>query len=1024
MPACSLETLGTFALRVDGRLAPAPSTQKARALLVYLVMHRGSDVARERLMELLWPDADPERGRESLRTALHSIRRSLRGADADADALLTTNKSVVRWTPETKLDIDRFAELADRSDPASLSEALAVYRGDFLEGDYENWTVIERERLSARYEGLLGRALKSANDPEIARRLIERNPYEEEPYVALIDAELAAGRRSVAQRLIAQCRGALAELGERPSAEFERRYADLERAVAKPADSFRLPFVGREHELAEIERHLDDASQGRGSLTIICGEPGIGKSTLLGRADEAAHRRGLRVISVQCLAGDPRPFGPWQGVFESLTSRELTEFVKIAGRDVASDVADAIVAALLKPTMLIIDDVQYARDAALEVTTNVMRLGGAAHAVVAASRPEGLALINAALGESRRAELAVGALTRDDVVAGLQRLAIAEDDPLLDALYGRTDGNPLYVISFLDELVKAGTLRRRGNRWEIDHKRPLELHLPKSLTRSIENRLRSRGEAAAGVACALALDADSDIDDVGDALGLDETSRLDALDDLLALGVVVEQSSGPQLRFAHDVIRDVAAQLLSAARRTRVHRAFADSLERSPARNAAIRRARHLEAAGDFIEAAGLYKDAAIEAMELRAVSDASARCDDGLRMLAKADRSEPVELVAAELHRVKAENLVRNGRYKDALAPVVESVRMARAAGDERALIKSLNLRSTINMELPEIDDMLRDADEVATIADRVGDHASAVNAAVKRSWAFVMLEDGEQAIALGRKALALADRIGSDRDRMVAADSLIRAASLWWHFKTAAAASTLAIQIGPRVGWNAEVANLSAAARLWLLVGRLEVAHGMLEQARSHPQSRLRSGDVLLSMPLHELRVDFVLATVLTELGRLDEALEVAERCAKHPLTASEPDIDNTLRMALLDILWRRNQPADRKRLPDLLRILTDVRTTTGVLFGGNSPEIVRAIVSVRLGVAQAPELMSKAIDHSESAAAHKPFDCVRGFAKLAAAAVEAGLPELHARSERLREMYASRHATAVAELESVLA
>jgi hypothetical protein len=159
-----------------------------------------------------------------------------------------------------------------------------------------------------------------------------------------------------------------------------------------------------------------------------------------------------------------------------------------------------------------------------------------------------------------------------------------------------------------------------------------------------------------------------------------------------------------------------------------------------------------------------------------------------------------------------------------------------------------------------------------------------------------------------------------------------------------------------------------------------------------------------------------------VLTELARFDEALEVAERCAKHPLTASEPDIANTLRMCLLDIHWRRNRPDDRKSLRDLLSALTDQRTTTGVLFGGNSPEISRAIVSVRLGVEQAPELLSNAIEHSEAAAARKPFDCVRGFAKLATAATEAERPELHARSECLRDAYARRHAIAVAELDRV--
>jgi hypothetical protein len=161
-----------------------------------------------------------------------------------------------------------------------------------------------------------------------------------------------------------------------------------------------------------------------------------------------------------------------------------------------------------------------------------------------------------------------------------------------------------------------------------------------------------------------------------------------------------------------------------------------------------------------------------------------------------------------------------------------------------------------------------------------------------------------------------------------------------------------------------------------------------------------------------------------VLTELARFDEALEVAERCAEHPLTASEPDIANTLRITRLDILWRRDLPADRKRLPELLQSLTDHRPTTGVLFGGNSPEIMRGIVSVRLGIADAPTLLAGAIEHSEVSAARKPFDCLRGFTKLVAAAAEAELPELHARSERLRETYALRHASAVAELDRVLA
>lgn len=1020
MVGCSLETLGAFALRIDGRTAPNPSTQKARALLVYLIMHRGKDVARERLMELLWPDAEPERARESLRTALHSIRRSIKQTGCDPDVLLAASKSIVRWTPQTTLDVDTFTELAQREDQATVFEALALYRGDFLEGDYENWTVIERERLASRYEALLARALKATDDPEIARRLVERNPYEEQPYIALIDAELAAGRRTVAQRLVMQCRAALAELGARPSEDFESRYADLARPTVSAPKTLVLPFVGRERELSALERSLDGAMAARGSLTVVSGEPGIGKSTLLAHLGDAAQRRGVRVLHVQCLAGDPRPFGPWQAVFEGATGLSLQTFVESAGRDVASDLAQTLVAALTRPGLIIVDDLQYARGAAHEVAMHVLRFGSREYGVVAAARPEGLPAVRSALGELHHIEMPLEPLTPHDLAQGLQALSVADDDPLISALHDRTDGNPFYIASFLDELVKSGALLQRGYRWEIDRDRALDLTPPRSLKRSIDARLRSRGETAANVACALALDADAEIDDVGDALDLDDTERLDALDDLLALGVVVERSSGARLSFVHDVVREVAAQLLNAARRARIHRALADRLARFPTRNAALRRARHLEAAGELIAAATSYRDAAVEAMELRAITDAAERCAAGLRALEKVDASPAIDAMRSGLYLVQTENFVRNGRYRDGVGPSIEAVRLARSSGDERALLRALQLRSGVYLEVPAVDELLRDAEELGVIAERLDDRQAAINAIVKRSWGLVMLEEGDRAIAEGERALALAQRVGSDRDQMVAADNLIRAASLWWHFRTAAAATAVTLTTGPRIGWNAEVANLSAAARLWLLVGRLELACSMLEQARADTRSRLRASDVLLSMPMHELRIDYILAVVLAELGRLDEAFVIAERSMRHPLVQSEPDIANTIRLNLVDVVWRRDGPADRTRLGQLYGEITDARVTSGIVYGGLTPEILRGVIAVRLGLPQAPALLAAAVDHSEAAAARKPFDCLRGFAKLVKAAAEAGLNPLHARCSQLLDEYGRRHAVAVAGLE----
>jgi DNA-binding SARP family transcriptional activator len=116
MGGCSLDTLGTYVLRIDGHAVGSPATQKARALLAYLVMHQGTEVARERLFELFWPEAEPERARNSLRTALYSIRRGLREAGADVEAILVANKSTVRWTLDTEFDVARLTALAESAD--------------------------------------------------------------------------------------------------------------------------------------------------------------------------------------------------------------------------------------------------------------------------------------------------------------------------------------------------------------------------------------------------------------------------------------------------------------------------------------------------------------------------------------------------------------------------------------------------------------------------------------------------------------------------------------------------------------------------------------------------------------------------------------------------------------------------------------------------------------------------------------------------------------------------------------------
>src|SRR5690349_10915367 len=79
------------------------------------------------------------------------------------------------------------------------------------------------------------------------------------------------------------------------------------------------PFVGRAQELVDLAAQLEEAGSGRGSLVLLTGEPGIGKTRLMAELGRQAGRRGVRVVGGRCWEeGGAPPFWPWIQVLRSL----------------------------------------------------------------------------------------------------------------------------------------------------------------------------------------------------------------------------------------------------------------------------------------------------------------------------------------------------------------------------------------------------------------------------------------------------------------------------------------------------------------------------------------------------------------------------------------------------------------------------------------------------------------------------------------------------------------------------------
>jgi DNA-binding SARP family transcriptional activator len=173
MEPLSVQLFGRFTLRREAAILPPIGAVKAQELFCYLALNRDRPQNRETLCGVLWEDGDAEQSRKYLRQALWQLQASLQPADVPDDRkLLQVDASWVALNSAVELQVDA-AELerafervrdlpGDRLDPATagiVRRAVALYRGDLLEGWYHDWCLFERERFQTIYLILLDKLM-------------------------------------------------------------------------------------------------------------------------------------------------------------------------------------------------------------------------------------------------------------------------------------------------------------------------------------------------------------------------------------------------------------------------------------------------------------------------------------------------------------------------------------------------------------------------------------------------------------------------------------------------------------------------------------------------------------------------------------------------------------------------------------------------------------------------------------------------------------------------------------------------
>jgi predicted ATPase/DNA-binding SARP family transcriptional activator len=307
--SCYIQLLGGLTVQHGGQTHTHFRARATALLLAYLAFHRRAHT-RESLIEVLWPDLEPEVGSSRFRPELSWLRRCLEPHENLRGTVLLSARQTVQLNPETTItDVAEFLErweAAARASDASerlsqLGQAVKRYTGELLPGFYEDWVLTERAHLADIYRRAVQQyaaALAATGDRDGAihygRAVLRLDPLSEEAHADLMRYYAAAGQPSAVLRQYREMERVLREeIGVAPSEESRALMRQLRlqaqesrwREEAPPPSSHRLPpsltrFFGREEEIAHLIGllHGSPPATDRSRLITLTGPGGAGKT--------------------------------------------------------------------------------------------------------------------------------------------------------------------------------------------------------------------------------------------------------------------------------------------------------------------------------------------------------------------------------------------------------------------------------------------------------------------------------------------------------------------------------------------------------------------------------------------------------------------------------------------------------------------------------------------------------------------------------------------------------------------------
>jgi len=424
------------------------------------------------------------------------------------------------------------------------------------------------------------------------------------------------------------------QLDHQPATNGDTAPAHVERPQTSPVVlevspfwlAARTAFVGRETERGAIRTAIDRALGGHGSLVMLAGGPGAGKTRLAMEMAEYASRVGFRCLVGHCYERDePFPYLPFVEIIENNLAQaaSLDDFRRQMGdnaaelaqlaprlRRVFTDIpqpldlppvqkrrylfqsfSEAIGrAARTRSYLYIVEDLHWADESTLALLIHLANRVSQLPIAIIGTYREGYSQNNSALTRSLEELIRLG--VRPLKLSGLSKDAVAEilkgpgllpvPEKLVNAIFEESQGNPFFVEEVYRHLIEEGKIFDASGQFRTDIEID-ESDVPENVRLVIGRRLERLDEHGKQVLSAAAVIGRSfSFQLLAGISQIDVDELFTVIEKAQEMGIIVPSSEGPErpFTFAHELVRQTLLAGISSPRRQNLHARVAEETER------------------------------------------------------------------------------------------------------------------------------------------------------------------------------------------------------------------------------------------------------------------------------------------------------------------------------------------------------------------------------------------------------------------------------------------------------------